>query len=120
MEQKTQVQQKPQVPANATPKAPLTGALAKAQQVRKLEAERRSKLQPRQLFREDLADVTNRVATLLDGQRGSMMGVVRRGVVDGNLEAGECLKAIAYIEDTLKRVRVAAEKSVEGKPGFSL
>lgn len=96
----------------------MSPALVKAQAVRQAESARREKLSPETLFKEDLTDVTNRVADLIQAQRGCLLGVAARGVQSGALKPEQVYKALEYIQTAVQRVR--DELTVPAKQDFSL
>lgn len=89
-----------------------------AQAARLAEAARREAMSPRQKAVEDLSEAANRIANLIDTQRGNLLGIVSRGLLpvsqgEGKpplpapLKAEEVLRAVAFIQASLDRVKAA-------------
>lgn len=113
----------PQKPAAATQPKPAVGKsndpLSLARAARVAESARREKLPPETRFKEDIVAATNRVAAMIDGQRGSLYGIIQRGLSEGVLEPESVEKALDYIDSSISGCRDLLAEESEAK-GFKL
>lgn len=117
------------VTATAT-KGPHSDPIQKAMKARQDNAARRAKLTPQARFREDLMDQANRIADLIDGQRGALIGIVSRGLPNQKddegkdygpgLSVADCQKALAFIRKALDHVEAEMVSPTHVEERFTL